>query len=104
MIMSMHIDLRFKSQEEEFGLCITDISEFEHEIEVCSQYLHPSLKRGWVGDIVYCTRKALDARSGNFINDIVELGAVKNVLLRSVQCFNMCDDEPTEWKYVFLKD
>ena len=104
MIISTHIDLGFKNQEEEFGIHITDISEFEHEIEVYTPYLHPSLKRGWVGDIIYFTHKAFDATSGKCVDDMVELLTIKDVLLRSVQCFTMSDDEPTEWKYTFLKD
>ena len=104
MIAAMKMSLIFKNNEEEFELYITDISEYEHEIEVYSSFVHPTLKRGWNGNIIYRAYKAYELPSANDIEGYVNLVAIKDVLLRSVQCFGMHDDEPTEWKYVFLKD
>ena len=104
MITAIKIDLGFKNQDEKFGLYITDISESDHEIEVYSTFLHPSLKRGWVGDMIYLTHKAYNLETYEPIEGESELMTTPNVLLRSVQQFMMHDDEPTEWKYVFLKD
>jgi hypothetical protein len=99
----MNMDLIFKNQNEEFELYITDVSESEHEIEVYTECLHPSLKRGWTGDIIYFAHKAYDALTASPIEERVELTTTQDVLLRSVQCFNMQHDAPTEWKYTFLK-
>lgn len=104
MIAAMRMDLIFRNNEEEFELYITDISEYEHEIEVYSECIHPTLKRGWKGDMIYHTYKAYEFPSANIIEEGVNLVTVKDVLLRSVQCFRVSDDEPIEWKYTFLKD
>ena len=66
--------------------------------------LHPTLKRGWTGNLSYHTIKACDVPSGDPINDDVYPVTVKDVLLRSVQCYNIGNDSPVEWKYTFLKD
>lgn len=104
MIAAARVDLIFSNKTEQFELYITDIYESEHEIEVYSEFLHPTLKRGWTGNLSYHTVKAYDIPSGDQINDDVYLVTVKDVLLRSVQCYNMSDDSPVEWKYTFLKD
>ena len=104
MIVSMKMDLIFRNREEEFEFYITDISEYEHEIEVFSECIHPTLKRGWKGDMIYHTYKPYELPSANVIEDDVNLVTVKDVLLRSVQCFRMSEGEPIEWKYTFLKD
>lgn len=104
MIATTRVDLLFSNNNEQFELYITDVSEFEHEIEVYSSFLHPTLKRGWTGNLSYHTVKAYRLPSGESIDDDVSLVTVKDVLLRSVQCFTMSDGEPVEWKYTFLKD
>ena len=104
MITTMRMDLIFRNNEEEFEFYITDISEYEHEIEVYSECIHSTLKRGWKGDMIYHTRKAYEMLSANMVEDDVNLVTVKDVLLRSVQCFRVSADEPIEWKYTFLKD
>ena len=104
MIAATHIDIIFKNYYEEFKLYITDIFESEHEIEVYSECLHPTLKRGWNGDLIYHTVRACDVPSGNPIDDDVNLVTIKDVLLRNVQCFRVGNGDLTEWKYVFLKD
>ena len=104
MILATKMDLVFKNCNEEFNLYITDISESEHEIEVYSECIHPALKRGWYGDIIYHTYKPYEIPSTNIIDGDVGLVTVKDVLLRSVQCFSMNADAPIEWKYTFLKD
>ena len=104
MITTMRMDLLFRNMHEEFNLYITDISEYEHEIEVYSECLHPTLKRGWKGDLIYHTTQAYDVPSGATIDEDLCLVTVKDVLLRNVQCFRVGDDNLVEWKYVFLKD
>lgn len=104
MIITARIDLIFRNYDEEFMLYITDISEYEHEIEVYSECLYPTLKRGWKGDMIYHTKKVYEVPSTEVIEDDINLVTVKDVLLRSVQCFRMSDGEPVEWKYTFLKD
>lgn len=104
MIAAIRMDLVFTNKSEQFELYITDIYESEHEIEVYSECLHPTLKRGWTGNLSYHTIKACDVPSGDPINDDVYPVTVKDVLLRSVQCYNIGNDSPVEWKYTFLKD
>lgn len=104
MIATARIDLIFRTCDEEFNLYITDIFEYEHEIEVFSECIHPTLKRGWHGDMIYHTYRPYEMPSANIIDGDVNLVTVKDVLLRSVQCFRVSDDEPIEWKYTFLKD
>ena len=104
MITAMRMSLVFKNQDEELELYITDISEYEHEIEVYSECIHPALKRGWNGDMIYRSYKTYELPTANNIEGYVNLTTVKDVLLRSVQCFTVSDDAPVEWKYTFLKD
>lgn len=104
MMLTMKMDLVFRNSEEKFNLYITDVSEYGHEIEVFSECIHPTLKRGWKGDMIYHTKKVYEVPSTEVVEDDINLITVKDVLLRSVQCFRMIDGEPVEWKYVFLKD
>ena len=103
-MLATKMDLVFRNCEEQFNLYITDISEYEHEIEVYSECIHPTLKRGWKGDMIYHTKKVYEVPSTEVIEDDINLVTVKDVLLRSVQCFRVSEDEHIEWKYTFLKD
>lgn len=59
------------------------------------------MKRGWIGDLSYSTRKSLDIQTGNDTGIIAE-DTYKDVLLRSVNILTV-DDGVITWEYTFLK-
>jgi len=72
MITAMRMSLIFKNHKEELELYITDVLEYEHEIEVYSECIHPSLKRGWNGNMTYRSYKAYQLPSANDIGGLCE--------------------------------
>ena len=103
MIATNDVSIILKNDKDEFELYIADIDESEHEIEVCSEFIHPELQRGWVGDLIYNCHRGYEVSEAAEVKN-VQLACRKNVLLRDVQCYSANIGEPTVWRYVFLKD
>ena len=103
MIGIHRINIILRNNNEELNLYFTDIDDWEHEIEIYSNFRHPNLKRGWTGDLIYHCAHGVNISDLTDIKNI-ELDCLKDVLLRSVQCYSANDDEAVVWKYTFLKD
>ena len=103
MIATVNLDVMLKNEKNSFEMLAYDIEELGDEITVYSTFFNPLLKRGWVGDLTYHCHKGYIVHCGDEVED-KELMTIKDVLLRSVQCYKATDREATEWKYTFLKD
>ena len=103
MIATDFIEVILRDDNEEFNLYMMDINDYDDEIEVYTYCRHPSLKRGWVGDLIYRCARGVNMPDYAEVKNI-EVDCIKDVLLRHVQCFSNGNDEATTWKYVFLKN
>ena len=81
---------------EELNLYSISIDEDSDSIKINTNIRHPLLKRGSVGDLIFISKASLD---GTEIMD-----THKDVLLQRIEVWSEEIDEPTEWRYIFLKN
>ena len=94
---SCNINAIFKDNSgEELNLYSISIDEDSNSININTQIRQPALKRGSVGDLIFVSKTPLD---GTEIRD-----THKDVLLQCIEVWNEEIGEPTEWRYVFLKN
>ena len=81
---------------EELNLYSISIDENSDSIKINTNVRQPALKRGSVGDLIFVSKTPLD---GTEIRD-----THKDVLLRCIEVWSEEINEPTEWRYIFLKN
>ena len=92
-----NINAMFKNDVgEELNLYSISIDEDSDSIKINTNIRHPALKRGSVGDLIFVSRATPD---GTEIRD-----THKDVLLQCIEVWSEEIGEPTEWRYVFLKN
>ena len=82
--------------------CLYSFEDYSNEIIVTSGESIDSLKRGWVGDMVYKTCMGIDVKTGKNINGVSYRG-FKDVLLARINVTSEMD-AALKWTYTFLKD
>ena len=94
---SFNINVIFKDNSgEELNLYSISIDEDSDSIKINTNIRQPALKRGSVGDLIFISKASLD---GTEIMD-----THKDVLLQRIEVWWEDVDEPTEWRYIFLKN
>ena len=94
---SFNINAIFRDNSgEELNLYSISIDEDSDSIDINTQVRQPALKRGSVGDLIFISKVPLD---GTEIRDIH-----KDVLLQRIEVWSEEVGEPTEWRYIFLKN
>ena len=94
---SININATFTNDVgEELNLYSISIDEDSDSIKINTNIRHPALKRGSVGDLIFISKASLD---GTEIMD-----THKDVLLQRIEVWWEDVDEPTEWRYIFLKN
>ena len=93
---SFNINVRFTDGSDGFNLYSIGIDENSDSIEIITNVRQPALKRGSVGDLIFIFKTPLD---GTEIRDVH-----KDVLLQRIEVWSEEIGEPTEWRYVFLKN
>ena len=81
---------------EELNLYSISIDENSDSIKIITNIRQSALKRGSVGDLIFVSKTPLD---GTEIRD-----THKDVLLQCIEVWSEEIGEPTEWRYVFLKN
>ena len=82
--------------ENKFDLYPISIDESTEEINIITNVRWLPLKRGCTGDLIFSSK-------GIFDNEKIE-DIHRDVLLSRIEVWSEEFDEPTEWKYVFLKN
>ena len=82
--------------------CLYGFEDYCNEIIITSGESIDSLKRGWVGDMVYKTYRGVDSKTGSNVNGVSYRG-FKDVLLARINVVSSVD-EALKWTYTFLKD
>lgn len=91
------INATFKdNSRNEFNLYPISIDESSDDFRIITQVRHPSLKRGCIGDLMFSSKGVLDNEPFEDIH--------RDVLLSRIEVWSEELDEPTEWRYVFLKN
>ena len=90
------INAIFKDSSDEFNLYSISIDEDSDSIKIITNVRQPALKRGSIGDLIFVSKTPLD---GTEIRD-----THKDVLLQCIEVWSEEIGEPTEWRYVFLKN
>ena len=94
---SININATFTNDVgEELNLYSISIDEDSDSIKINTNIRQPSLKRGSVGDLIFVSKASLD---GTEIMD-----THKDVLLQRIEVWWEDVDEPTERRYIFLKN
>ena len=94
---SININAMFTNDVgEELNLYSVSIDEDSDSIKINTNIRQPALKRGNVGDLIFVSKAPFD---GTEIMD-----THKDVLLQRIEVWWEDVDEPTEWRYVFLKN
>ena len=94
---SYNIDVIFRDNSgEELNLYSISIDEDSDSIEINTNIRQPALKRGSVGDLIFVSKATVD---GTEIRD-----THKDMLLQRIEVWSEEIGEPTEWRYVFLKN
>ena len=93
---SFNINAIFKDGSDELNLYSINIDEDSDSIKINTNIRQPALKRGSVGDLIFVSKTPLD---GTEIRD-----THKDVLLQRIEVWSEEIDEPTEWRYMFLKN
>lgn len=93
---SFNINAIFTDGSNELNLYSINIDEDSNSIKIITDVRQPALKRGSIGDLIFVSRAPLD---GTEIRDIH-----KDVLLQHIEVWSEVVGEPTEWRYVFLKN
>lgn len=91
------INATFKdSSGNEFNLYSTGIDESFDDFRIVTQVRQPSLKRGCIGDLIFSSKGILDDEPFEDIH--------RDVLLSRIEVWSEELDEPTKWRYIFLKN
>ena len=93
---SFNINTIFKNDSDELNLYSVNIDEDSDSIKIVTNVRQSALKRGSVGDLIFVSKTPLD---GTEIRDIH-----KDVLLQCTEVWSEEIGEPSEWRYVFLKN
>ena len=94
---SYNINAIFRDNSDtKVNLYSISIGEDPDIIEIVTRVRHPALKRGSVGDLIFVSQNPYD---GVEVRDVH-----KDVLLQRIEVWSEEIDEPTEWRYVFLKN
>ena len=94
---SFNINAIFRDNSgEELNLYSISIDEDSDSININTQVRQPALKRGSVGDLIFISKVPLDDTE---IRDVH-----KDVLLQRIEVWSEEVGEPTEWRYMFLKN
>ena len=94
---SFNINAIFRDNSgEELNLYSISIDEDSDSIKINTNIRQPALRRGSVGDLIFISKVPLD---GTEIRDIH-----KDVLLQRIEVYREEIGEPTEWRYIFLKN
>ena len=93
---SFNINTIFKNDSDELNLYSVNIDEDSDSIKIITNVRQPALKRGSVGDLIFVSKATVD---GTEIRD-----THKDVLLQCIEVWSAEIGEPTEWRYVFLKN
>ena len=93
---SFNINAMFTNGSDELNLYSINIDEDLDSIQIITNIRQPALKRGSVGDLIFVFKTPLD---GTEIRDVH-----KDVLLQRIEVWSEEMDEPTEWRYIFLKN
>ena len=94
---SFNINAIFRDNSgEELNLYSISIDEDSDSININTQVRQPALKRGSVGDLIFISKVPLDDTE---IRDVH-----KDVLLQRIEVWSEEVGEPTEWRYIFLKN
>ena len=93
---SFNINTIFKNDSDELNLYSVNIDEDSDSIKIITNVRQPALKRGSVGDLIFVSKTPLD---GTEIRD-----THKDVLLQCIEVWSEEIGDPTEWRYVFLKN
>lgn len=94
---SFNINAIFRDNSgEELNLYSISIDEDSDSININTQVRQPALKRGSVGDLIFVSKTPLDDTE---IRDVH-----KDVLLQRIEVWSEVVGEPTEWRYMFLKN
>ena len=93
---SFNINTIFKNDSDELNLYSVNIDEDSDSITINTNVRQPALKRGCVGDLIFVSKATVD---GTEIRD-----THKDVLLQCIEVWSEEIGEPTEWRYVFLKN
>ena len=91
-----NINAIFKDSSDEFNLYSVSIDEDLDSIKINTNIRQPAFKRGSVGDLIFISKATVD---GTEIRD-----THKDVLLQCIEVWSEEIGEPTEWRYVFLKN
>lgn len=94
-MINIHAIFRDNSNEE-LKLYSISIDEDSDSIKINTQIRQSVLKRGSVGDLVFISKNTLDN------TDIKDIH--RDMLLQRVEVYREEIGEPTEWKYIFLKN
>ena len=81
---------------EELNLYSISIDEDSDSIKINTNIRQTALKRGSVGDLIFVSKATVD---GTEIRD-----THKDMLLQRIEVWSEEIGEPTEWRYVFLKN
>lgn len=96
-MVSFNINAIFRDNSgEELNLYSISIDEDSDSININTQVRQPALKRGSVGDLIFISKVPLDDTE---IRDVH-----KDVLLQRIEVWSEVVGEPTEWRYMFLKN
>ena len=90
------INAIFKDSSDEFNLYSINIDEDSDSIKINTNIRQPVLKRGSVGDLIFVSKATVD---GTEIRD-----THKDMLLQRIEVWSDNVGEPTEWRYIFLKN
>lgn len=93
---SFNINAIFINGSDELNLHSISIDEDSDSIKIVTNIRHPALKRGSVGDLIFVSKTPLD---GTEIEDVH-----KDMLLQRIEVWSDNVGEPTEWRYIFLKN
>lgn len=93
---SFNINAIFTNGSDELNLYSISIDEDSDSIKIITNVRQPTLKRGSIGDLIFVSKAPLD---GTEIRDIHS-----DMLLQRIEVWSENVDEPTEWRYIFLKN
>ena len=96
-MVNFNINAIFKDNfGEELNLYSIGIDESLDSINIITEVRQPILERGSVGDLIFVSKTPLDSRE---IRDIH-----RDVSLQRIEVWSEEVGEPTQWRYIFLKN
>ena len=96
--------ITLKNDDGEINMLMHSYNVYGDEIKIESQVRETSLKRGWVGDMIFYLPAGKDFQYGNIVEGTDVREVYHDILLRSVKIDNAEIGEATTWVYTFLKD